>query len=181
MMAKPPFFQCGHPTLLADDGDLLRSPLCLALTSELCQDHIASLSHLKGEVSLAESGAYSNPKPDRLQSSVHPRDTPVRRYWSDSRHTCVCVWGETRWKLCKEEQKRGKKMKSPSAKLEMLEIVLELFIFLPCELIPISVGSAHNLLSTNLPGTRPLTRGQSVMRVHVLSSRAGIWWCLRGT
>lgn len=69
-------------------------------------------------------------------------------------------------------------MKSP--KHEILEIVLELFIFLPCELIPISVGSAHNLLSTNLPGTRLQTRGQSIMRVHVLSSGAGIWRCLRG-
>lgn len=49
----------------------------------------------------------------------------------------------------------------------MLEIVFELFIFLCCELIPISVGSAHKLLSTNLPGTPPVTRGQSVMRVHV--------------
>lgn len=60
----------------------------------------------------------------------------------------------------------GKKMKSP--KLKMLEIVLELIIFLPCELIPISVGSAQKLLSTNLPGTLLVTRGQSVMRAHAL-------------
>lgn len=80
--------------------------------------------------------------------------------------------------FAKRSRRGGKKLKSP--KLEMLQIVLELFIYLPCELIPVSVGSAHNLLSTNLPGTRLQTRGQNVMRVHVLSSGAGIWRCLRG-
>ena len=86
--------------------------------------------------------------------------------------------GEKKMKALQRGAEEGKKMKSPE--FEMLGIVLELFISLPCELIPISVKSAHNLLSANPPGTRPQTRGQSGRHMHVLSSGDGIWRCLRG-